>query len=72
MQKDVHDTIDTAAGSALEAEFSTESLTALAERLAKWATRDMHDNDSAQLRSRTYALAGAIADWADALEPERE
>lgn len=72
MQKEVHDTIDGIAAATDQDIFFVEKLQALAERLAVWATRDMHDDDDAKLRSRTYALAGAVSDWADAFGPPIE
>ena len=68
MQQDVHNTVEAAA---IDGGADPAALMALAERVATWATRDMHDDDSAKLRSRTYALAGALADWAEALSPEK-
>ena len=45
-------------------------LTALAKRLAVWATENTINDDGSRLRERGYALAGALVDWERELYPD--
>lgn len=60
MQEDIQKTIT----AAIEGDIKSGSgnLTALAKRLASWATENTVNDNGSRLRERGYALAGAIVD----------